>query len=376
MDLLDGDKVHTMPRMVELVKFYRHAIILNDQGMNGEGFLGTVRLMVPIQLKGAKVQFLPNDDGDGDTRFAVLTAKTGHKEAVFFVGDGQGRLVGLYSLEKAVEEKIDKHERDIKKPSKQGEDATDEMHKLKLEKAFREKMKMFLTDNQLAFICYVGGIGADGAATGLDADAQKRLYIEGNALNQSAGKEGLIKYESYSPVIRRLTEVRERIAFMKPEYIEEDSKSIGLNSPRVFTLSTLTRAYSLSVIDIENPIKLSTDEVFGPVPDRAEFVRACWEKAQQLFGEKWTRPDLTQADRTKYLQEHRRKKTVHFSAIFLDALGRLGFEAGKNCSWQADAELGFLDSLARADYDPADSTEWQDLMMKKSTKADADDGFG
>ena len=60
---------------------------------------------------------------------------------------------------------------------------------------------------------------------------------------------------------------------------------------------------------------------------RANFGRRYWEKVQELFGQKWTRPDLSQAERTKYLQEHRKKKTVYCSAIFLDALGRLGVVA-------------------------------------------------
>ncbi len=109
---------------------------------------------------------------------------------------------------------------------------------------------------------------------------------------------------------------------------------------------------------------------------RANFGRRYWEKVQELFGQKWTRPDLSQAERTKYLQEHRKKKTVYCSAIFLDALGRLGFQAGNHRSWQADADLGFLDALARLDYDPAVETVWQDRMMKKSSKGDEDDGFG
>ena len=199
-------------------------------------------------------------------------------------------------------------------------------------------------------------------------------YIEGNALNSHAGKEEVVKYESFSPVIVRLIELRSLIGFMHAEYVENDSKSIGLNSPQVFTLSTLTRAYSLSLIDIDNPIKLSTDEVFEPVGVRADFGQRYWEKVQELFGQKWTRPDLSQAERTKYLQEHRKKKTVYFSAIFLDALGRLGFAAGKKEGWLADADLGFLDALARLDYDPAVEEKWQDMMMKKSSKDDEVDG--
>lgn len=371
MDLLDDDKVHSTPRMKEVVAFLRHLIKTTAQGMNGEGFLGTVQLVVPAAFTAAR--FRPGaaaDDDDPGVRTGVLIANTGRKEAAFYVGDGQGRLVGLHSLERDHEEQLDRIERRLRKLTKEGKDTTDALKERDAEKEFGVKITRFLSANYLPFVCYAGAIDDDGIVYGLDADAQRRLYIEGNAFNSAASKEDVVKYESFSPVIRRLIVLRDEVGFMAHEVIEEDSKSVGLNSNRVFTLSALTRAYSLSVIAADNPIKPSTDPVFEPVSSQAPFARRYWLKVQDLFGDKWTRPDTPAQSRLQYLQELRRTKTVYFSAIFLEALGLLGYKAGKACGWLEDADLGFLDSLAGIDYNPATNTDWQDLMMKKATKPD------
>src|SRR5260370_36594975 len=128
---------------------------------------------------------------------------------------------------------------------------------------------------------------------GLGEDAEKRLYIESNALNSQATKEEVIKYESFSPVILLLQEARTEPEnlWMDVEYIEEDSKVVGKSSPKLFTLSALTQAYSYSILGDTDPISNPNAEMFRKVAARAAIVRAYWRRISRASGPVWVAPD-------------------------------------------------------------------------------------
>jgi hypothetical protein len=301
-------------------------------------------------------------------RLAEFVAKPERGEAAIHLGDGQGRLVGFHSLERTAKARVDELEKKIRKAQRAGDDPSELQNQLEGAKLFRKKVNNFLSNNHITVVCYVADI-KDGRVVGLDQDAEKRLYIEGNALNSQATKEEVVKYEAYSPVIRELVKLRLDVRFMAPEYIEEDSKSIGLKSPKVFTLSALVKAFSISITNDENPIKPATHEDFRPVRNRAAFARAYWEKINDIFGRRWTAPEPSGDDYVKYLIDRRERKIVCFSAIFLEALGHVGYALGRRCGWDPGAEeLKLLEGLRTLNYDPTEQTVWRSLMMKESSK--------
>jgi hypothetical protein len=371
-ELLDDDKAHITPRMKEFVSFCEHLIRLSEEDICGEGFLGAVQVVVPEEFQEARVVFrqgAEDPDLDKGVRVAEFVAKPERGEAAFHLGDGQGRLVGFHSLERTAKARVDELERKIKKAQRAGEDPSQLQEQVEAAKLFRKKVNNFLSTNHIPVVCYVAAIADDGTVTGLDTQAEKRLYIEGNALNSQATKEEVVKYEAYSPVILELVNLRLDIRFMAPEYIEEDSKSIGLKSPKVFTLSALAKAFSVSVTNDENPIKPSTHEDFRPVRNRAAFARAYWEKIDDIFGKRWTSPEKAGEDFGKYLTDKREKKIVCFSAIFLEALGQVGYALGQQGGWSAEApELELLEKFRTLEYDPSEQPRWRSLMMKESSK--------
>ena len=172
-------------------------------------------------------------------------------------------------------------------------------------KLFRKKVNNFLSTNHIPVVCYVAAIAEDGTVLGLDMQAETRLYIEGNALNSQATKEEVVKYEAYSPVILELVNLRLDVRFMAPEYIEEDSKSIGLKSPKVFTLSALAKAFSVSVTNDENPIKPSTHEDFRPVRKRAAFAGPTGRRSTTSSASAGRAPEKPGEDFGKYLTDKR-----------------------------------------------------------------------
>ncbi len=148
----------------------------------------------------------------------------------------------------------------------------------------------------------------------------------------------------------------------------------GRRRTRVFTLSALAKSYSVSLTNDENPIKPSTHEDFRPVRNRAAFARAYWEKINDIFGKRWTNPEQPGEDFGKYLTDKREKKIVCFSAIFLEALGHVGYALGQQCGWSAEApDLELLEKLRTLEYDPSKQPKWRSLMMKESSK-ESDNG--
>src|SRR5260221_8492087 len=116
--------------------------------------------------------------------------------------------------------------------------------------------------------------------------------------------------------------------WMDPEYIEEDSKSLGRASPKLFTLSTLMQAYSFSIIGHNDPISNPDAAMFRDVAERVDFVRAYWRRISEVFGGIWLpmsaqpgQPTLTDGEWQEYLLLKRDQRNVAFQAVFLLAVG-------------------------------------------------------
>jgi hypothetical protein len=128
---------------------------------------------------------------------------------------------------------------------------------------------------------------------------------------------------------------------MDPEFIEEDSKSIGKTSTKLFTLSTLTQAFSVSLLGDADPISNPNSAMFRKVAERADFVRLYWRRISEVFGSLWlpTEPDqlMDGEARAAYLAQQRATRHVAFQATFLLALGRVGFQLGEANKWDATA---------------------------------------
>ncbi len=348
-ELLDDDRAHRTPRMRELVGFYLRVMELIEQGDNRQGFLGAVQLVIPSRFTGARLQFVEDLGLSGEAavamnalglrRLAMLQADPAVGETLFEIGDGQGRCFGFYSFQRAVMDAL----RDKRRRAGVNGDAATEQEIARLE-ALKERIHAFLSTTDITFVCYASDVREDGKLVGLGEDAERRLYIESNALNSQATKEEVIKYESFSPVVVLLQEARTEPenSWMDVEYIEEDSRVVAKSSPKLFTLSALTQAYSYSILGDSDPISNPNAGMFRKVAERAEFVRAYWRRISRAFGPLWVPSD---PDRLRWLEKRRRERNVAFQPVFLHALGRLGFALGERTGWAADAAV--LDKLER-----------------------------
>lgn len=302
--------------------------------------------------------------------------------------DGQGRAFGLHSFKRSVELQVLRLEKAISKiersyHSGRIEDKTVALRDLNYQhgmvKSRLERVNKFLCENSLAFVCYAAGIREDNRIFGLDMQAERRLYIEGNALNAQASKEEVLKYEAFSPIVVDLEDYRLQHEWLTDEYIEDESKSIGSNSVKLFTLSSLVQSYTLSIINQPNPIKID-DAVFEWVDERRAFVHAYWDRITELFGDIWVPYLEAPRDRLRYLKTRRAQQHVAFQATFLIALGRLGFAAG--VAAKRDPASPVLHRLAKLSpeqvhylaQEPSDPTgyhaEWRSRMMKPAKNPD------
>src|SRR5438105_2056038 len=91
--LLEDDRVHTMPRMTELVKFLERVMDKIEKDDVSEGFLGAPLLVIPDAYEGARLTWLPLDEHP--RKVAILNAETDLGEHAFHIGDGQGRFFAL-----------------------------------------------------------------------------------------------------------------------------------------------------------------------------------------------------------------------------------------------------------------------------------------
>ncbi len=367
-ELLEDDRAHKTPRMRELVAFYLRVMESVEQGDNRQGFLGAVQLVIPERFGRARLRFAEEQGAAhgglavamsalANRHFATLEADPPMGEAVFHIGDGQGRCFAFFSFHRAVADAIRDRKQSIKRM--EAPDPAAERDLARLE-ALRERVQRFLSETDVAFVCYASHVLEDGRVVGLAEDAERRLYIESNALNSQATKEEILKYESFSPVVRLLQEDRADVQnlWMDPEFIEEDSKTIGRASSKLFTLSALMQAYSLSALGDGDPISNPDAGMFRKVADRGEFVRTYWRRISEVFGPLWVPGDperpsqLLDGDaRAAYLEQQRTARNVAFQATFLLALGRLGFLLGETSHWDAtDAGLEKLDAIGALDF--------------------------
>ncbi len=354
-ELLEDDRAHRTPRMAELVGFYLRVMEAVEHGDNRQGFFGALQLVIPERFTGARLRWVEEQAGApgsvavalsalGRRRLATFEADPQLGETVFEIGDGQGRCFAFYSFQRAVVDALRDRRRRL---ADKGDDPAAEQELARLE-ALRERIRRFLSTTDVTFVCYASEILEDGTLLGLGEDAEKRLYIEGNALNSQATKEEVIKYESFSPVIVALQEERKEPAnrWMDVEYIEEDSRTVGKHSLKLFTLSTLTQAYSFSILGDTDPISNPNAEMFRKVADRVEFAAAYWKGVSAVFGPLWVPPDpdrpegvLEGAKRLQYLERRRQERNVAFQAVFLLALGRIGFDLGVQSGWDPRSEV-------------------------------------
>jgi hypothetical protein len=317
-----------------------------------------------------------------DRQLGVFVAEPRLGQPAIHIGDGQGRCVGFYAFDKTLGEEVSRLRKLIRKLEAKQEDATEEKRQLEEAEKVRERGRTFLSKNDVPFVLYVQDV-QDGKIVGISEAAEKRMYIEGNALNTQAGKEQVIKYETWSPVVVALQQIREmdECTWMSPDYIEEDAKSIVAQSTKVFTLSALVQAHSRAMMGNEKAAMKVPDDVFDRVDERRDFVTAFWQRVTNLFGAVWVPPHLEPKDRLKYLEQRRNaEQNVLFSAVFLQALGQLGYTIGNQCEWNPDSEvLAQLDSLRKdinffaarkaGGYDK----KWTTVMMKEKTN---EAGFG
>jgi len=388
--LLDDERVHKTPRMKSFVAFQKRVMEELEKGHSDQGFFGALSLAVPEEFKAARVLLVEHDEGVADSpalavfqsslrsdqKLGVFIAEPGLGEPAIHIGDGQGRSVGFYAFDKTLTEQVAKIRKHVKKLEAARQDASEEKRLLQEAEKVRDRARRFVSKNDIPFVLYVQTIKNDGAVVGISEEAEKRMYIEGNALNTQAGKEQVIKYETWSPIVVALQQIRESDEFtwMSPDYIEEDAKSIPVKSTKVFTLSTLVQAHSRAMMGSENAALKVPENAFEVVEERDEFVRAFWQRVTKLFGAVWVPPNLDATERLAYLEKRRDEQSVLFSAVFLQALGQLGYTLGKAAQWNAESDvLNQLDKLKRdlsfyaARQNGAYNKQWSAVMMKEKT---------
>jgi hypothetical protein len=376
-ELLDDDRAHKTPRMRELVAFYLRVMESVEQGDNRQGFLGAVQLVIPERFTRARLRFAEEQASTqgglavamsalGNRHLAALEAEPNMGETLFDIADGQGRCFAFFSFHRAVIDAIQDRKRALKRAESPDDAALAEIVRLE---TLRERVQRFLSETDLPFVCYASHVLPDGRVVGLGDDAERRLYIESNALNSQATKEEILKYESFSPVVLALQEDRTDVQnlWMDPQFIEEDSKTLGKASTKLFTLSALTQAYSLSILGDADPISNPNAAMFRKVSDRAEFVRTYWRRISEIFGRLWLPMDPQRPDqlmdgeaRLAHLEQQRLARHVAFQATFLLALGRLGFALGEASKWDATVapwdKLDAIGALELRAYHGADPT--------------------
>jgi hypothetical protein len=319
-----------------------------------------------IEPCGSKLTWL-NCGYEFPEKVGVLRAETDLGEHAFHIGDGQTRFFALYSMEFATKEEIHNLKKKVAKAEKAREDARALKTQLQNAERLLERIRNFLKDMQLPIVIYARERLPDGTVLGLDEVAEKRLHVEGNSLNNKAAVEEQLKYDTISPVAVALSKLRLELNWMAPDYIEENSKSLPKTSAKLFTLSALSQAYSLSTTNDPKPITLD-QEAFEVVSEHQDFAAAFWTKATDVFGPLW-RPaaaeELSAGAWLEYLGKRRREQNVALQAIFLQALGKLGYHLGTLALWKPDSNwLNRLELLRPRDEQHASGIDYRAFVGK------------
>src|SRR5262249_20542469 len=304
-----------------------------------EGFLGAPLLVIPEVYEGARLTWV--DLPEYPRKVAILNAETDLGEHAFHIGDGQGRFFALYSMERSARGAIQMLKKEVAKLDKARKDASAKKLELKGAEQFHKRVIEFLKKMKVPVVIYARDIRENGTVVGLDQNAEKRLYVEGNSLNNKAAVEEQLKYDTISPVAVALVELRPELSWMGSDYIEEDSKSLPKTSSKLFTLSALSQAYSISTLGSPKAITVDS-EAFEAVAAPKGFAGAFWRKVTELFGDLWLpggKEPLSGGERLKYLGERRGEQDVAFQAIFLQAIGKLGLHLGEKAQWAANSPV-------------------------------------
>lgn len=378
VDLLENDTIEKKPRMKNITKFLDRIMnkVEKENGNNEEGFFGCLQLAIPEEFNGAefisvgansheyKDQNLPNAlytliNSSRGNNLGVLKLSTNLSEkTAMFIGDGQGRAFGFYSFLRKVDKEIVELKKKIKNKNKKNQLTDEEETALVEQEQLRERINKFLSETDVAFMCYASSVNEKGQIKGLNEKAQARLFIEGNALNAQATQEDVLRYESISPIISQLQQERLNHKWMYSDYIDENKKSISKSSTKLFTLSALVQAYSISFLGESKPNDLN-EETFDKVTARADFVSNFWQHISELYQPIWIPeiyPYRGYYTRSEYIQAMRgdKHRNVLFQAVFLQALGKLCYKMGQKAHWNEQSEIFQLLthlSLSEVNYD-------------------------
>ena len=383
-DLLQADTVEKMPRMIGFRNFIDRLLAQLEKNDNSMGFFGAVQFTVPAAFTLATVEQV------GESKVVMFKANPMMGETALHIGDGQGRIVGFHSAVKVVEKMIMKLKAQLQSLDRKGEDTSHVEHEIKELDEKLKALRKFLSTTDISFVIYADKVDTEGNVTGVSLDGERRLYLEANALNAQAAQQDMVKYEGFSPVILSLQDLRTDpgMPWLNAGYIEEDAKSISKSSNKLFTLSTLAQAYSLSMINDSKVLKALDAKVMDEVEAREEFVHSFWKKVGSLFQNLWiSDPQQSKTERLEYLHRNRdNDKNVVFSAIFLQALGQLCFRLGRSNSWDASLfDFSILEKISplSLDYRAANSgktgtdgkwivTKWNDRWTNALMKGNED----
>ncbi|MGY5840763.1 hypothetical protein ACXHQK_14430 [Vibrio chemaguriensis] len=385
--LLSTNEIGKSKRMQSFCNFMNRILRNIQNGKVDEGFLGCIQLIVDENNEGLTLKIVEPEKDEKLShsvallfesmgkvqQLAVMKADPGFGKEYAQIGDGQGRSVGFYHWynsflnQKAALQKL------IQKKEKKAEDTGNEQLLLNQLLSLEPLLNEVFDHTRVSFMIYAKNVDENGNVQGLGIDAQRRLYIEGNALNSQASTEQIMKYENYSPIILDLIDIRSEIEWMAPKFIEEDAKSIGKSSVKVFTLSAVAKAHCWAICNHDKPIEKVSDEMIVDVEDRATFVRNFWKKIDSIFGEIWIEHDDDKKDRTAYLKDMRdNKRCVLFQNIFLQALGQTCYRLGRHAGWDKEYDFAILDKLSpsKVNYNAFDedcdqwNSIWTDALMK------------
>lgn len=350
--LLDDEKVHETPRMKELVSFLNRVLDkVETKSDITEGFLGAVLMVVPDDYRDVRWEVMEGVPPEAREKVGFLVAEdAGMDRPAFHLGDGQGRFFGLHSMEFVAKKAVGAARKELEKARKAKRDVRPLEKELKDRETTLARIQKFIRELNLTVVIYGAALRDDRTIVGLDQKAQRRLFVEGNALNSKAGKEVQLKFDNVSPVGMALyllrVELEPELFWLDPDYVEEDSKSIAKGSNKLFTLSAVTQAYGWSVANTTKVQRLDA-KMYELVGEHKDFAEAYWRKVTEVFGPLWRRPeDATDGEWLDYLGRRRTEQNVAFQAVFLQALGRFGYNLGKLTSWKTDDPDALAETLA------------------------------